>query len=114
MAPERDNLKTAGTDLNSKWSPGPNNAVLRVDRVTKSYQSRCVLNEVGFVLAAGERVSLVGPSGCGKTTLLNCLGGIDRADRGPIHLGELALEILNSDELAKVRREQIGTVFQFF
>src|SRR5580692_3578671 len=111
MAQEQDNLKTAG--LRSRLSPGPNNAVLRVDRVTKSYQSRCVLNEVGFVLAAGERVSLVGPSGCGKTTLLNCLGGIDRVDRGTIHLGELALEKLNSDELAKVRREQIGTVFQF-
>ena len=110
----QDNLKTAGPEPQSGLSTGPNNAVLRVDRVTKSYQSRCVLNEVGFVLAPGERVSLVGPSGCGKTTLLNCLGGIDRADRGTIHLGELALEKLNSDELAKVRREQIGTVFQFF
>src|ERR1700723_2031175 len=94
----QDNPKTAGTGSQSRLSPGPNNAVLRVDRVTKSYQSRCVLHAVGFVLAAGERVSLVGPSGCGKTTLLNCLGGIDRADRGTIHLGELALEKLNSDE----------------
>jgi putative ABC transport system ATP-binding protein len=103
-----------GTDLPNRLSPDANKAVLRVDGVTKSYQSRCVLNEIGFVLAAGERVSLVGPSGCGKTTLLNCLGGIDRADRGTILLGELELEKLNSDQLAKVRRELIGTVFQFF
>jgi len=88
--------------------------VLRAEGVAKHYQSRCVLNGVGFLLRAGERVSLVGPSGCGKTTLLNCLGGIDRPDRGTIQPGGLALEKLNSDELAKVRREQIGTVFQFF
>ena len=88
--------------------------VLRAEGVTKNYQSRCVLNGVGFRLQAGERVSLVGPSGCGKTTLLNCLGGIDRPDRGTIQLGDLYLEKLNSDELAKLRREQIGTVFQFF
>jgi ABC-type lipoprotein export system ATPase subunit len=88
--------------------------VLRAEGLTKNYQSRCVLNGVGFLLRAGERISLVGPSGCGKTTLLNCLGGIDRPDRGSIQFGDLALEKLNSDQLAKVRREQIGTVFQFF
>lgn len=114
MDQNQNNLKAVGAHLQSQLPPGPNNAVLQVDGVTKSYQSRRVLDEVGFVLAAGERVSLVGPSGCGKTTLLNCLGGIDRADRGIIHLGGLALEKLSSDELAKVRREQIGTVFQFF
>jgi len=89
-------------------------AVLRVERVTKSYQTRRVLNEVSLTLAAGERVALVGPSGCGKTTLLNCLGGVDRVDGGSIQLLGAALEKLSSDELATVRRHQIGTVFQFF
>lgn len=88
--------------------------VLRVNGVIKSYQSRRVVNEVSFALTAGERVALVGPSGCGKTTLLNCLGGIDRVDGGSIQIGGLALETLNSDELARMRREKIGTVFQFF
>lgn len=106
--------KTIGADLKPEPGQGQNQPVLRVERVTKNYQSRCVLNEVGFSLAVGERVSLVGPSGCGKTTLLNCLGGIDRVDQGTIRLGDLALEKLDSDELAKVRREQVGTVFQFF
>jgi putative ABC transport system ATP-binding protein len=88
--------------------------VLRVERVTKSYQTRRVLDQVTFTLAAGERVALVGPSGCGKTTLLNCLGGVDRADSGSIQLNGAALEKLSSDELAAVRRRHVGTIFQFF
>ncbi len=94
----------------------PQNAatVLRVERVSKNYGARRVLNEVSFTLAAGERVALVGPSGCGKTTLLNCLGGVDRADSGSIRLNDAALEKLSSDELATLRRERIGTIFQFF
>ena len=88
--------------------------VLRVERVTKSYQARCVVDGVSFNLAAGERVALVGPSGCGKTTLLNCLGGVDRADSGSIQINGAALEKLSSDDLAALRRERIGTIFQFF
>ena len=88
--------------------------LLRVERVTKSYQTRCVLDRVSFTLAAGERVALVGPSGCGKTTLLNCLGGVDRADSGSIRLDGAALEKLSSDGLAALRRQHIGTIFQFF
>jgi putative ABC transport system ATP-binding protein len=88
--------------------------ILRAEGVAKSYQTRRVLHEVSFTLKAGERVALVGPSGCGKTTLLNCLGGVDRADTGSIQLNGVALEKLSSDELAAVRRQQIGTIFQFF
>ncbi len=89
-------------------------AILRVERVAKSYAARRVLNEISFTLAAGERVALVGPSGCGKTTLLNCLGGVDRADGGSIHLQDISLDRLSSDELAALRRRHIGTIFQFF
>jgi putative ABC transport system ATP-binding protein len=88
--------------------------VLRVADVIKAYQERRVLNQVSFTLDRGERVALVGPSGCGKTTLLNCLGGVDRVDGGSIRLFGLALETMGSDELAGLRRQRIGTVFQFF
>ena len=87
--------------------------ILRVERVTKNYAARCVLNAVSFTLAAGERVALVGPSGCGKTTLLNCLGGVDRADSGSIQLNGASLEKLSSDELASLRRERIGARREF-
>jgi ABC-type lipoprotein export system ATPase subunit len=100
--------------MESATSPPANAPILRVEHVTKSYQTRCVLNRVSFTLAAGERVALVGPSGCGKTTLLNCLGGVDRADSGSIQLHGASLENLSSDELATLRRQRIGTIFQFF
>ncbi|MFM8359513.1 MAG: ABC transporter ATP-binding protein [Verrucomicrobiota bacterium] len=80
----------------------------------RSYQERPVLADVSFVLRAGERLGLVGPSGSGKTTLLNCLGGVDRPDRGSIRVHGQAIETLGSDGLAALRRRRLGTVFQFF
>lgn len=88
--------------------------VLRVERVSKAYAGRSVLRDVSFALRAGQRLALTGPSGSGKTTLLNCLGGVDRPDAGSIVLQGDALERLSSDQLARVRRHRVGTVFQFF
>ncbi len=88
--------------------------VLQARSVSKSYGDRPVLRDISFELRAGERLALTGPSGSGKTTLLNCLGGVDRPDRGSILLHGEALEQLSSDALARVRRRRIGTVFQFF
>jgi ABC-type lipoprotein export system ATPase subunit len=85
-----------------------------LERVVKNYGSQPVLRGISFTIKAGERVALVGPSGCGKTTLLNCVGGVDRADGGSILLFDTPLEKLSSDALAALRRERIGTVFQFF
>jgi putative ABC transport system ATP-binding protein len=88
--------------------------VLQVSDVTKSYGARRVLDGVSFRVHAGERVALTGPSGSGKTTLLNCLGGIDRPDSGSLHLRGQRIDQLDSNALARLRREHIGTVFQFF
>ena len=88
--------------------------VLLVNAVSKSYGERAVLHEATFSVAAGERVALTGPSGSGKTTLLNCLGGVDRPDAGTITLLGRRIDELSSDGLARLRREQVGTVFQFF
>ena len=73
-----------------------------------------MLQNVSFELRAGERLALTGPSGSGKTTLLNCLGGVDRPDTGRIELGGVALNTLDGDALAAVRRRRLGTIFQFF
>jgi ABC-type lipoprotein export system ATPase subunit len=89
-------------------------AVFEIAGVCKSYGSRRVLDAVSFSVAAGERVALTGPSGSGKTTLLNCLGGVDRPDSGAISLNGLRIDQLDSDGLARLRRERVGTVFQFF
>jgi ABC-type lipoprotein export system ATPase subunit len=88
--------------------------VLAVTAVGKSYGERAVLADVSFSVAAGERIALTGPSGSGKTTLLNCLGGVDRPDAGEIALLGERIDRLSSDGLARLRRERVGTVFQFF
>lgn len=95
--------------------PGaPAAVVLEVSNVTKHYGARRVLDAVSFRVRAGQRVALTGPSGSGKTTLLNCLGGIDRPDAGSLILNGLRIDQLDSNALARLRREQVGTVFQFF
>ena len=94
--------------------PTPASPVFSVAAVTKNYGARRVLDAVSFTVAAGERLALTGPSGSGKTTLLNCLGGVDRPDSGEITLNGLRIDQLDSDGLARLRREHVGTVFQFF
>ena len=92
----------------------PPAVVLEVAQVSKSYAGRAVLADVSFRLHAGERLALMGPSGSGKTTLLNCLGGVDRPDSGTIALHGERIDTLGSDALARLRRQRVGTVFQFF
>ncbi len=87
---------------------------LAVCAVSKSYGPRRVLDAVSFAVSPGERVALTGPSGSGKTTLLNCLGGVDRPDSGEIRLLGERMDQLSADALNVLRRERVGTVFQFF
>jgi putative ABC transport system ATP-binding protein len=94
--------------------PALASTVFQVADVTKAYGLRRVLDAVSFSVEAGERVALTGPSGSGKTTLLNCLGGVDRPDSGSISLNGLRIDQLDGDALARLRREHVGTVFQFF
>jgi putative ABC transport system ATP-binding protein len=78
--------------------------------------AREVFSELGFAVAAGEVVALVGESGVGKSTLLNCIAGLEPADRGSIHIGREAVDIVRLDETARaaLRAASIGFVFQAF
>ena len=89
-------------------------SVLNVAAVVKNYGARRVLDGVSFTVGPGERVALTGPSGSGKTTLLNCLGGVDRPDAGSISVRGTPVHTLDSVALARLRRSEIGTIFQFF
>lgn len=74
-----------------------------------------VLHEISFVIKSGEFVSIMGPSGCGKSTLLHILGLLDTATSGQYLLdGQDVSQITNDEELAKVRGQRIGFVFQSF
>ncbi|GAA4157414.1 ABC transporter ATP-binding protein [Gryllotalpicola daejeonensis] len=70
--------------------------------------------DVSLELHPGELVLLRGPSGSGKTTLLNLLGGLDRPTTGTVSLGGVELTTASEDELAGIRRRDIGFVFQSF
>jgi putative ABC transport system ATP-binding protein len=72
------------------------------------------LDGVSLDVRAGEMVALVGPSGCGKSTLLNLIGCIDRPTSGTIELGGRVTSSLDDDALTALRRDSVGTVFQFF
>ncbi|MBC5811600.1 MAG: ABC transporter ATP-binding protein [Candidatus Eremiobacteraeota bacterium] len=72
------------------------------------------LDGVTFDVRRGEIVALVGPSGCGKSTLLNLIGCVDLPTSGTVAIEGAATSLLGDDELTALRRERVGTVFQFF
>jgi len=72
------------------------------------------LRDVDLTITRGEYIAVMGPSGSGKSTLLNLIGLLDRPDAGSYHLEDRDVTTLNPDELAKVRSERIGFIFQSF
>lgn len=73
-----------------------------------------VLHGVSLAVSTGEMVSIVGPSGSGKSTLLYCLAGLESPTSGTVTLGGRDLPSLSRAQLASLRREQLGFVFQQF
>ena len=72
------------------------------------------LDGVDLTVEKGEFVAIVGSSGCGKSTLLQILGCLDRAESGSYHLDGQDVHSLTGAEMARVRNETIGFVFQSF
>jgi putative ABC transport system ATP-binding protein len=73
-----------------------------------------ILDGIDLDIAHGERVAVAGPSGCGKTTLLLLLAGLERPSAGSVCIDGTALEDLDADALADLRRDHVGIVFQSF
>jgi len=72
------------------------------------------LADASLTLAAGEFVVLIGPSGAGKTTLLHVLGGIQQPTSGHVRVGEVDLTTAKEADIDRIRRDEIGYVFQSF
>jgi len=93
-------------------------AIVRVEQVTKNYLlgKTIVYALKGVVLAVerGEFLAIAGPSGSGKTTLLNLISGIEKPTSGKVFIEEKELSVLSQNELADIRAEKIGFIFQSF
>ena len=71
-----------------------------------------VLRQINLKVETAESISIMGPSGSGKTTLLNLIGGLDKPTSGKVLLNQMNLGSLRNGELARVRNNRIGFVFQ--
>lgn len=92
------------------------NNIIELKNVSRTYtsgrQALTVLNNINLTIMAGELVAITGASGSGKSTLMNIMGCLDMPDRGEYCIGGQNTGHLSSDELAKLRREHIGFIFQ--
>lgn len=90
--------------------------IIVVDNIYKSYlmgkEAVPALRGVSLEIQRGEFVCLMGPSGSGKTTLLNIIGGLDEASRGHLIVEGVNLVALSENELARLRLDKMGFVFQ--
>jgi len=98
------------TDM-TKWA-------VELKEVKKTYRTGPIevpaLRGVSLRVAPGEFLAIAGPSGSGKTTLLNIIGGLDRADTGEVLVEGKNLQLLSSGELARLRLQRLGFVFQAY
>ena len=92
--------------------------MIRLENVTKVVRSGSedltIVYPLDLEIPAGQFVSIVGPSGSGKSTLLGLIAGLDAPTEGRIFIDGADLSSLGEDELARLRGERIGFVFQFF
>ncbi len=72
------------------------------------------LNGIDVEFAAQEFTAIMGPSGSGKSTLLHCLAGLDSLTEGRVYIGNTDLGLLDDDDLTRLRRDQVGFVFQAY
>ncbi|KOP29290.1 macrolide ABC transporter ATP-binding protein [Exiguobacterium sp. BMC-KP] len=92
--------------------------VVDLQEIQKTYgegtNRHIVLDRVSLTIEAGEYVTILGPSGSGKSTLMNIIGCLDVASSGIYRLQEQLVHDLSEDQLATIRNEEIGFIFQQF
>lgn len=92
--------------------------MIKLEDVTKSYnignRELSILKNINIDIQPGEFISIIGPSGSGKSTLLHVMGTLDRPTSGRILIGDRDAAQMDDNQLARVRNETIGFVFQNF
>lgn len=92
--------------------------IIDIGNISKIYQvgevETIALDKVSFQIKKGEYVAIMGPSGSGKSTLMHILGGLDQPTSGTYKLDGQNVEKMSGDELATIRNQKIGFIFQAF
>ena len=92
--------------------------MIRLDGLSRTYRmgeaTVHALRDVNLAIEEGEHVAVVGPSGSGKSTLLHVLGFLDRPTDGSYRFAEREVAELEEDELSRLRRDEVGFIFQSF
>ncbi len=92
--------------------------LIRTDDLWKTYimgsEKIHALHSVSFEIRQGEYVAIMGPSGSGKSTLMNLIGCLDTPSRGDYYLNGKLVSEMHDDDLAHIRNQEIGFVFQTF
>jgi len=92
--------------------------MIEIKDITKTYKTGDIefqaLKGISFTIKDGEFVAIMGPSGSGKSTLMHILGGLDNPTSGTYFLDGKDVSKLSDDELADIRKDKIGFVFQSF
>ncbi len=119
LIPARDEARTPRASLPGGLQEGASGMepILRANGLARRFpvgEGVWALKRADLEVARGEFVLVAGPSGCGKTTLLNLLGGLDRPTRGDVIIKGAAYSKLDESGLARLRRRELGFVFQFF
>jgi putative ABC transport system ATP-binding protein len=92
--------------------------MISLQQVSKKYRTERVettaLDNINMEVGKGEFISIMGPSGCGKSTLLNLMGLLDEPSSGKVAIGGKAIDRYGDRDLARLRNERIGFIFQQF
>lgn len=92
--------------------------MIKVSHLSKIYRNDSVetiaLSNLSFEIKKGEFVAIMGPSGSGKSTLMHILGALDNPTSGSYQLNDQEISKLNDDQLAEIRNQQIGFIFQAY
>ncbi|WP_285851223.1 ABC transporter ATP-binding protein [Neobacillus sp. MER 74] len=95
-----------------------NEQILKMEHITKTYfmgdEDHVVLNNINLTVHRGDFVAILGPSGSGKSTLMNMIGCLDSPTCGDYTLSNQKVDELNESQLAVIRNQEVGFVFQQF
>jgi putative ABC transport system ATP-binding protein len=112
------NINNNNNNNNNQSNENASNVILRIEDVSKVFFTSAgpytALKKINFTINKGEFVSIIGPSGSGKSTLLNILGALDKPTSGKVFINNIDLFSANESELAYLRNNLIGFIFQSY